>query len=239
VTGLRVEQWIAPVSDHLRFDVRLTLPEMALGERFSIETFKWERLDVAEGRSERGDNGTVYQLLGARYRNDAGPYAFFIGTHLFTWSGRVRPLVPWLGLRLGEANGPSLSIEAHLLGVGPRGGELLSPLDDADILVAIDGPRIGACRLAARGRARDVRHPDRHQREQMMSLGLEFTWGKRTLFLGLGVQHEFRRAAADDADLPMTADRMQPAATPVNRESTAVMLHLDAETPLPRSLLGP
>jgi hypothetical protein len=227
LTGLRVEQWIAPTDDHLRFDVRVRLPEMALGEHFSVETFNWERLDVAEGRSGRNGSGTVYHLLGARYRRDAGPYAFFVGAHLLSWSGRGRPVTPWLGLRLGEADGMAIESEVHLLGLGPH-GEVQSPLDDADITVAVDGPMLGACRLGARGRARDVRHPDRHQREQMMSLGVEFDTGRRRLFLGLGVQHQMRRAVAPDAP---TADRMLPA--PVGYiDTTAIMLHLDAETAL-------
>src|SRR5262245_29524657 len=79
LTGLRLEQWIAPAGDHLRFDVRLTLPEMALGKHFSIETFSWERLDVAEEDSERRDDGAVYHLVGARYRQEAGGHAFFVG----------------------------------------------------------------------------------------------------------------------------------------------------------------
>jgi hypothetical protein len=245
VTGLRLEQWIAPARDHLRFDVRLSLPEMALGRHVSIETFNWERLDVAEGRSERGDNGTVYQLLGARYRRESGGHAFFIGAHALSWSGHARPLVPWVGLRLGERGGMSIAAEGHLLGLGPHAGEMRSPLDEADFTIAVDGPRIGACRIGARGRARDVHHPDRHQREQMISLGVEFGWGRRRMFVGVGIQHQFRRAAADADDDPTTmpppisADRMPPAASRVNVESTAVMLHLDAETPLPRSLLGP
>jgi hypothetical protein len=236
ITGLRLEQWIAPVADHLRLDVRLTLPEMALGERFSIETFNWERLDVAESRAERGESGTVYHLLGARYRREAGSYAFFVGAHAFSWSGHGRPLTPWLGVRIGEAEGPSIAAEARLLGFGPAGGELLSPLDDADIALSVDGPRLGSLRLAARGRARDVRHPDRHQREQMMSVGLEFEWNKRRLFLGVGVQHQMRGAAVVDDPMP-TANRMEGLPAPI--ESTAVLLHLDAETPLPRSLLAP
>jgi hypothetical protein len=236
ITGLRLEQWIAPVADHLRFDVRLTLPEMALGERFSIETFSWERLDVAEGRPERGEGGTVYHLLGARYRRDAGWYGLFVGAHAFSWSGHGRPLTPWLGVRFGDPQGASIAAEAHLLGVGPAGGELLSPLDDADITLSVDGPRIGSCRLAARGRMRDVRHPDRHQREQMMAAGIEFEWGRRRLFLGLGVQHQVRGQAIVDDVMP-TADRMEGMPAPI--ESTAVLIHLDAETPLPRSLLGP
>jgi len=232
LNGLRVEQWIAPVDDHLRFDVRLRLPEMALGDHFSVELFNWERLDVAEGRSESGDNGTVYHLLGARYRRDAGAYAFFLGAHALTWSGHGRPLRPWLGMRLGESDGPSIAIEADLLGLGPQGGELLSPLDDADISVAIEGPRIGRVRLGARGRARDVRHPDRHQREQMASVGVQLNWGRRRLFIGVGLQHEVRGAAQaiDPAGAPM-ADQMDTAFPAL--ESTAVMLHLDAETPMP------
>lgn len=236
ITGLRLEQWIAPATDHLRLDVRLTLPEMALGERFSIETFNWERLDVAEGREERGESGTIYHLLGARYRREADRYAFFVGAHVFSWSGHGRPLTPWLGVRLGQADGPSIAADARLLGFGPAGGELLSPLDDADIAISMDGPRFGSHRLAARGRLRDARHPDRHQREQMISVGLEFEWNKRRLFLGLGIQHQVRGVPVVDDPMP-TANRMEGLPEPV--ESTAVLLHLDAETPLPRSLLAP
>jgi hypothetical protein len=235
LTGLRLEQWIAPVDDHLRFDVRLTLPEMAFGERFSVETFKWERLDVAEGRSERGENGTVYHLLGARYRRDTDMVGFFVGAHAFTWSGHGRPVTPWLGLRVGDVDVLAVSAEARLLGLGPLGGELMSPLDDADITVAVDGPPLGRCRIGLRGRLRDVRHPDRHQHEQMASLGVELGWGKRRVFVGFGIQHQSRSPIAPaDAAVPMP-DRMDVAAAE-RTEGTAVMLHLDAETPLPRSL---
>ncbi len=237
-TGLRVEQWIAPANDHLRFNVRVTLPEVAFGEHFSFSTFAWERLDVAEGKSARGENGTVYQLLGARYRSDHQRYGFFVGAHVLTWSGHGRPVTPWLGVRLGEVDGPSITADARVLGLGPQGGEMSSPLDDTDIGVSIEGPRLGPVQIAARGRARDVRHPDRHQREQMASVGVEFNWGPKRLFLGLGIQHQMRRAAAqDDQDaMPPTAARM---ATPTidRSDSTAVMLHLDAESPLPRSLI--
>jgi hypothetical protein len=237
-TGLRVEQWIAPTDDHLRFNVRVTLPEVAFGDRLAFSAFAWERLDVAEGKKTRGENGTVYQLLGARYRSDHERYGFFVGAHALTWSGHGRPVTPWLGVRLGPVDGPSITAEARLLGLGPQGGDMTSPLDDTDVSVAIEGPRLGPVQIAARGRARDVRHPDRHQREQMASLGVEFNWGPKRLFLGLGIQHQMRRAAAQDdpTAMPPTAARM---ATPDidPSESTAVMLHLDAESPLPRSIL--
>lgn len=236
-SGLRVEQWIAPVDDHLRFDVRLALPEMAFGEHLSFATFDWERLDVAEGRSGRDESGTVYNLLGARYRRERDTYGFFVGAHLLTWSGHGRPVTPWLGVRLGRLDGPSITAEARLLGLGPQGGELLSPLDDADISVAIEGPRLGPCQIGARGRARDVRHPDRHQREQMASLGVEFGWGRRRLFVGLGIQHQMRRAARIDDAGDMPVDRMAAEPAPGRIDSTAFMLHLDAETPLPRSIV--
>ena len=232
MTGLRLEQWIAPAGDHLRFDVRLTLPEMAFGERFSVETFNWERLDVAEGRSPRGENGTVYHLLGARYRREGELIGFFVGAHAFTWSGHGRPLTPWLGIRVGDLDVVAVSAEARLLGLGPMGGELQSPLDDADFTVAVDGPRLGVCRIGLRGRVRDVRHPDRHQHEQMGSLGVALAWGKRRMFVGVGVQHHSRDPIRAAGAPP--ADRME---LPAERtEGTAVMLHLDAETPLPRSL---
>jgi hypothetical protein len=236
-TGLRVEQWIAPADDHLRFDVRVTLPEVAFGQHLAFSAFAWERLDVAEGKSTRGENGTVYQLLGARYRSDHRGYGFFVGAHALTWSGRGRPLTPWLGVRVGATDGPNLTAEARVLGLGPQGGEMSSPLDDTDISLAIEGPRLGPVQIAARGRARDVRHPDRHQREQMASLGVEFNWGPKRLFLGLGIQHQVRRAAATEEPdaMPPTAARM---ATPIDPyDITAVMLHLDAESPLPRSIL--
>jgi len=238
-TGLRVEQWIAPTDDHLRFNVRITLPEVAFGEHLGFAAFAWERLDVAEGKkSNRGENGTVYQLLGARYRRDHQHYGFFVGAHALTWSGRGRPVTPWLGVRLGPTDGPSITGEARLLGLGPQGGEMSSPLDDTDISVAIEGPRLGPVQIAARGRARDVRHPDRHQREQLASVGVEFNWGPKRLFLGVGLQQQMRRAAAqgDQDVMPPTAARMAtPAIDPY--ESTAVMVHLDAESPLPRSIL--
>jgi len=243
VSGLRLEQWIAPVDDHLRFNVRLTLPEMAFGDRFSIETFNWERLDVAKGTTEQRESGTVYHLLSARYRREADRYSYFIGVHTFSWSGHSRPLTPWLGLRVGSTAGPSIAAEAHLLGLGPAGGpsELGSALDDAELTVSIDGPRIGGCLVAARGRARDARHPDLHQREQMASLGVVFDWGRRRLFVGVGVQHLSRRAVGDGAEAAAvpTGARMESGRTPSSQgESTAVMLHLDAETLLPRSLLA-
>jgi hypothetical protein len=135
VTGLRMEQWIAPASDHLRVDVRLRLPEMGLGEHISIETFNWERLDLGEERAE-GDwkSGTVYYLLGARYRRESGSHGFSVGAHALGWSGHGRLLTPWLGVRLGQLDGPSIAAEVHLLGLGPMGGELYSPLDDADFM---------------------------------------------------------------------------------------------------------
>jgi hypothetical protein len=242
VTGLRVEQWIAPAPDHLRFNVRFSLPEASIGEHMSVAAFAWERLDVAEGKSQDSENGTVYQMLGTRYRRETENYGYFIGAHILTWSGRARPVTPWLGLRLGPVDGPSISADARLLGLGPQGGEQQSPLDDTDIGLAIHGPRLGPCQIGLRGRARDVRHPDRHQREQMLSLGVGFGMGKKRLFVGLGIQHQVRRAtaAAEEPGSMMTTARMtEPAepAGPARLNSTAVMLHLDAETPLPRSLL--
>ncbi len=237
-TGLRVEQWIAPTADHLRFNVRVTLPQVAFGEHLAFSAFAWERLDVAEGKRTRGENGTVYQLLGARYRSEHQHYGFFVGAHALTWSGHGRPVTPWLGVRLGEVDGPSITAEARVLGLGPQGGEMSSPLDDTDVSVSIEGPRLGPVQIAARGRARDVRHPDRHQREQMASLGVEFNWGPKRLFLGVGVQHQMRRAAAlqeQDMMPPSATVMATPAIDP--SESTAVMVHLDAESPLPRSIL--
>jgi hypothetical protein len=237
-TGLRVEQWIAPTDDHLRFNVRVTLPQVAFGEHLAFSAFAWERLDVAEGKkSNRGENGTVYQLLGARYRSEHRYHGFFVGAHALTWSGHGRPVTPWLGVRLGAVDGPSITAEARMLGLGPQGGEMSSPLDDTDMSVAIEGPRLGPVQIAARGRARDVRHPDRHQREQMASLGVEFNFGPKRLFLGVGVQHQMRRANADALDvMPPTAARMATSAID-SFERTAVMVHLDAESPLPRSIL--
>ena len=235
-SGLRLEQWIAPAGDHLRFDVRLHLPEMALGKHLSVATFAWERLDVAEGAG-RGESGTVYQLLGTRYRREADAYGYFVGAHVLTWSGHGRPVTPWLGLRLGPRDGPSISAEASLLGLGPQGGELLSPLDDADIGVAIEGPRIGPCQIEARGRVRDVIQPDRHQREHTAALGVELAWGQRRVFLGVGLQHLRRAAARDPGDMP-GGPAMDPPPLAGRIESTAVMLQIDAETPLPRSLLS-
>jgi hypothetical protein len=74
----------------------------------------------------------------------------------------------------------------------------------------------------------------------MVSLGLEFEWGEKRLFLGIGIQHQMRRAMVEEIANAPSADRMETIATPgARRESTAVMLHLDAETPLPRSLVAP
>ena len=236
-SGLRLEQWIAPTGDHLRFDVRLHLPEMAFGKHLSIATLTWERLDVAEAAG-RAESGTIYQLLGTRYRREADLYGYFVGAHLLTWSGHGRPVTPWLGLRVGRADGPSIRAEASLLGLGPQGGELLSPLDDADISVAIVGPRIGRCQIEARGRVRDVIHPDRHQREQTAALGVELGWGQRRVFVGLGIQHLRRAAASRDASEMPAGPSMDPSPIDGRIDSTAVMVQLDAETPLPRSLLS-
>ena len=86
-TGLRIDQQATPRDGGLALGVRLTLPEVARGA-LSVETFRWERLDVTQDRSALGeDRGTVYQVLGARQTFDGSLLGAFVGAHVMTWSG--------------------------------------------------------------------------------------------------------------------------------------------------------
>jgi len=232
-TGLKVEQWIAPRGGGMGLDVRLTLPEME-HDLFSVETFSWERLDVMEEELDP-DAATVYQVLGVRHWFGGAQAGVFAGAHVMSYAaGDARGLTPWFGFRLGRAGGgPHLDGEVRLLGlgvVGWRGGAV----DTGELAVRVGGPRVGRFRLGGRGRLRSVGEV---QREATISAGIETPWRGRPIFVGLGVERLERAAesapAAVDPEMMMMMTTSESAAP---RPTSAIMLQLEVDMELPRSL---
>ena len=189
-TGLRIDQQATPRDGGLALGVRLTLPEVARGA-LSVETFRWERLDVTQDRSALGeDRGTVYQVLGARQTFDGSLLGAFVGAHVMTWSGdSARGITPWLGARVGRVDGVRLEGEARLLGVAaidPQPGE-----NAGDIELAARLSRVPLLRwhLGARARHRDLAQPGGRRRDTSAALGLELSRAGRPIFVGLGAEH--------------------------------------------------
>ena len=227
-TGLRMEQWIAPRSGGMGLDVRLTLPEMEHA-RFAVETFSWERLDVMEEDLDP-DAGTVYQVLGVRRWFGGAAASVFAGAHVMTFADGPRGFTPWFGFRLGRDGGPMLAAEVRLLGMGVigwRGGGI----ESGDLGVRLTGPTVGRFRLGGRGRLRSVHDV---QRDAMISAGIETTWRGRPLFLGLGLE-TLERAPAEAPPADPELMMMETAAA-AQRPTSALMLHLEVDMDLPRSL---
>jgi hypothetical protein len=228
-TGLRAEQWMAPRSGGMGLDVRLTLPEMEHAS-FAVETFSWERLDVMEEDLDP-DAGTVYQVLGLR-RWFGGPRAaVFAGAHVMTYADGPRGFTPWFGFRLGRAQGgPTLAAEVRLTGMGVigwRGGGI----DSGELGVKATGPSLGRFRLGGRARLRSVHEV---QRDATISAGIETTWRDRPLFVGLGLQ-TLERTPPDSAP-PDPQLMMMETADSAPRPTSALMLQLEVDMDLPRSI---
>lgn len=228
-TGLRVEQWIAPRSGGMGLDVRLTLPEMEHAG-FAVETFSWERLDVMEEDLDP-DAGTVYQVLGVRRWFGGARAGVFAGAHVMTFADGPRGFTPWFGFRLGRSSGgPMLAAEVRLLGMGVigwRGGGV----DSGELGVRMTGPSLGRFRLGSRGRLRSVHDV---QRDATISAGIETLWRGRPLFVGLGVE-TLERAPATPAPTDPEIMLMETAAS-APRPTSAVMLQVEVDMDLPRSL---
>jgi hypothetical protein len=226
-TGLRVEQWIAPRGGGMGLDVRLTLPEMAHGD-WSVETFSWERLDVM-GEELDSDEGTTYQVLGLRRWFGSSRARVFAGAHVMSFAGDARGFTPWFGFRLGRATGgPVLAAEVRLLGmgiVGWRGGTV----DTGEVAVRATGPAVGRFRLGGRGRLRSVAAL---QRDATLSAGIEASWRGRPLYLGLGLERLER--AADP--VPVDPEVMMMAESSSPRPTSAVILQVEVDMDLPRSI---
>ncbi|HUS65649.1 MAG TPA: hypothetical protein VMZ28_13960 [Kofleriaceae bacterium] len=189
-TGLRIDQQATPRDGGLALGVRLTLPEVARGS-LSVETFRWERLDVTQDRSALGeDQGTVYQVLGARQSFDGSFLGAFVGAHVMTWSGdSARGVTPWLGGRVGRLRGARLEGEARLLGVAaidPQPGENAG---DLELAVRVSSVPFFRWRLGARARHRDLAQPGGRRRDTAAALGLELSRAGRPIFVGLGAEH--------------------------------------------------
>ena len=226
-TGLRVEQWIAPRGGGMGLDVRLTLPEMEHGD-WSVETFSWERLDVM-GEELDTEEGTTYQVLGLRRWFGGSRARVFAGAHVMSFAGDARGFTPWFGFRLGLAtDGPALAAEVRLLGmgiVGWRGGTV----DTGEIAIRAAGPAVGRFRLGGRGRLRSVANL---QRDATMSAGIEASWRGRPLYVGLGLE---RLERAPDP-VPVDPDAMMMTEDTSPRPTSALILQLEVDMDLPRSI---
>ena len=189
-TGLRMDQQATPRDGGLALGVRLTLPEVARGA-LSIETFRWERLDVAQDRSALGDDSdTVYQVLGARQTFDGTYLGAFVGAHAMTWSGAsARGLTPWLGARVGRLDGPRLEAEARLLGVAAIDPQPGASAGDLELAARVSHLPLLRWHLGARARLRDLAHPGGRRRDASSALGLELWRAGRPVFVGVGVEH--------------------------------------------------
>lgn len=234
-TGLRLEQWATPRGDSIGIDFRLALPEMSRGS-IGVETFTWERVDVTQDHGT-SDEGTVYQLGGVRKHFGGELAGVFLGAHVMSWSGGARGFTPWLGLRVGREGGLSLTADARMLGLGVIGRHTERPLENADLTVRLNGPRIRWARIAGRGRLRDVTHDDLRQRDASGSLGVEVHRKGRPIFVGLGVQQlliDERGRTPDDRIMILLPEDMQPA-TP-GRPRATIMLHVEVDMEMPRSL---
>jgi hypothetical protein len=219
-TGLRVEQWMAPRGGGLALDARLVLPEMVRGQ-LSVETFAWERLDVMDSAAT---DHTVYQVLGVRRWLGRKSAAVFAGAHLMSFAVHARGFTPWIGFRLGQPGaGPSVVAEARLTGLGAvgwRGGGF----DTGEVSVRMSGPRLGPVRLGGRGRVRSLAEV---QRDATAAAGVETSFRGRPVFVGLGLE-ALEQSQTEIDDLMMESQTV--------RTSAAVLLQLEIDMALPRSL---
>jgi hypothetical protein len=222
-TGLRMDQQATPRDGGLALGVRLTLPEMARGA-LSVETFRWERLDVTQDRSALGeDRGTVYQVLGVRQSFDGALLGAFVGAHVMTWSGTsARGVTPWLGARLGRARGTRLEGEARLLGVAAIDPQPGANAGDIDLAMRLSGVSLFRWQLGARARLRDLAQDGGRRRDTSAALGLELSRAGRPIFVGLGAER-----------LVAPPGEMAPAGTP----ATVVLLQLEVDAGLLPSLV--
>lgn len=238
-TGLRIDQQATPKGHSVALGVRLTLPEMSRGA-LSVETFRWERLDVTEDRTALGkDDGTTYQVLGLRRRFDGALLGAFVGAHVMSWSdGEARGFTPWFGARLGHPDGARLEVDARLLGVAALDPIPEQGTGDADVTVRASGIPLPRWHLGARGRFRDLGHDGDRRRDTTGALGVELVRGGRPIFVGLGVQHhqdipgepEYVIQSASTAIVPGPEEE-QPTS------STTILLQIEVDMMLPSSLL--
>lgn len=221
--GLRMDQRATPRDGGLALGVRLTLPEVARGT-VSIETFRWERLDVTQDRSALGeDHGTIYQVLGARQAFDGSFLGAFVGAHVMTWSGdSARGVTPWLGARVGRAAGARLEAEARLLGVALVDPQAGASAGDLELALRLSCVPLFRWHLGARARLRDLGQPTGRRRDTSAALGLELSRAGRPFFVGLGAERVTAPAAA--MDLPAT-------------DATTVLVQLEADLGLLPSLV--
>jgi hypothetical protein len=241
VTGLRIDQEATPRNGGLALGVRLTLPEMARGA-LSVETFRWERLDVTEDQSALGeDDGTTYQVVGLRRRFEGTYLGAFTGAHVMSWSdGEARGFTPWFGARLGPADGTHLEADARLLGVAaldPRAGAGVGDHDVTLRAASLPFPH-PRWRLGARARLRDLGKDGGRRRDTSAALGVELFRGGRPIFVGLGVQrHQVTSAAPPDA--MVQAAGVMPTAVALEPDTTidtTVLLQVEVDMALPTSL---
>ena len=219
VHGPRTRQWLAPGRHGPHLTVDVALPEMALGST-QVETFRWERRDVLAG----GGDTTRYQVLGARHVHEGERAGAFVGAHLMSWAGRASVLTPWLGARLGAADGASLRLEARLAGLGLLGARADSPLSGATLSLRAAAPRMGRWQPQARARwcDRGAAAADgadamssaagaaaAPRREALLTLGVELERGRGRLrqpvFLGVGVRDAGEEGRALLVHLDLTA----------------------------------
>ena len=241
-TGLRIDQQATPKGESLALGVRLTLPEMSRGA-LSVETFRWERLDVTEDRSALGeDDGTIYQVLGLRRRFDGTHVGAFVGAHVMSWSdGEARGFTPWFGARLGREDGARLEADARLLGVAALDPIPEAGVGDADVTLRASGLPLPRWHLGARARLRDLGHDGGRRRDATAALGVELVRGGRPMFIGLGVQrHQDVPAPGSDYVIQSASTAIVPAPTPEDdgvTTSTTVLLQIEVDMALPSSLL--
>ncbi|HUS67140.1 MAG TPA: hypothetical protein VMZ28_21530 [Kofleriaceae bacterium] len=241
-TGLRIDQQATPKGESLALGVRLTLPEMSRGA-LSVETFRWERLDVTEDRSALGeDDGTTYQVLGLRRRFDGALLGAFVGAHVMSWSdGEARGFTPWFGARLGREDGARLEADARLLGVAALDPIPEAGVGDADLTLRASGLPLPRWHLGARARLRDLGHDGGRRRDATAALGVELVRGGRPIFVGLGVQrHQDVPAPGSDYVIQSASTAIVPA--PATEDdgittSTTVLLQIEVDMALPSSLL--
>ena len=219
VRGPRTRQWLAPGQHGPHLTVDAALPEMAFGSA-QVETFRWERRDVLAG----GGDTTRYQVLGARHLREGEWAGAFVGAHLMSWAGRASLLTPWLGARVGAADGASLRVEARLAGLGLLGARADSPLSGATVSLLAAAPRMGRWQAQARGHwcdrgaapgrgamspAAGVAAAAAPRREALLTLGVELERGRgrmrQPVFLGLGVRDAGEDGRALVVHLDLTA----------------------------------
>jgi hypothetical protein len=215
VRGPRTRQWLAPGEDGPHLTVEIALPEMALGSAH-VETFRWERRDVLAEAGEGGNQTTRYQVLGVRHLREGHRVGAFIGAHMMSWAGQPSLVTPWFGMRLGEAAGPSVRLDARLAGLGVLGARGDSPLTGASFSLVTAAPQLGRWQVQARGRWCDRGTATGAGHEALLTVGVELERGRgrlrQPMFLGVGLRDGGEAGGS------------------------ALLVHLDVTAPLPRGI---